>query len=101
MGIHFSKRLSLERWIIHDERRNIAVAWDGKKLEQYDSDNLSRFFNGLEIKLGLEETKYQDLWKVFFNNIAIPERKNISLQAQNMPRRYWKYLVEKSILAKK
>jgi probable DNA metabolism protein len=38
---------------------------------------------------------YQTLWKSYFENISIKERKNLRLQRQHMPRRFWKYLTEK------
>jgi probable DNA metabolism protein len=42
------------------------------------------------------EMFYQALWKSYFKNIAIGERKNPRLQRQFIPRRYWKNLVEMS-----
>jgi len=38
----------------------------------------------------------QMLWKKYFKSMAIEERKNLKLQQQNMPKKYWKYLVEKN-----
>ncbi|RYE25413.1 MAG: DUF4130 domain-containing protein, partial [Sphingobacteriales bacterium] len=40
---------------------------------------------------------YQLLWKSYFNNSNIKERKNMKLHIQHIPRRYWKYLTEKQI----
>ena len=42
------------------------------------------------------EKEYQQLWKTFFQTIAIEERKNPRLQMQFMPKKYWKDLVELS-----
>jgi len=40
------------------------------------------------------EEFYQKLWKSYFTHINIQERKNLKLQRQHMPRRFWKYLPE-------
>jgi probable DNA metabolism protein len=44
------------------------------------------------------EEIYQRLWKTYFTHINIQERKNLKLQRQHMPRRFWKYLPEMMIL---
>ena len=41
------------------------------------------------------EPDYQVLWKSYFDSVNIPERKNMKLHLQHVPRRYWKYLSEK------
>ena len=41
------------------------------------------------------EAEYQHLWQVFFKEIAIKERKNLKLQQNFMPKRFWKYHTEK------
>ena len=41
------------------------------------------------------ETDYQELWKAYFKSVDIPERRNLKLHLQHVPKRYWKYLVEK------
>ncbi|HBG76385.1 MAG TPA: hypothetical protein DDW86_05450 [Clostridiales bacterium] len=45
---------------------------------------------------GGEELELQQLWKQYFEGIAIRGRYHPGLQRQFMPRRYWKYLVEKN-----
>lgn len=44
----------------------------------------------------LDRTKeeYSDLWKVFFDSIAVKERENIKLQNNNLPVKYRKYMTE-------
>jgi probable DNA metabolism protein len=53
--------------------------------------------NGQAKESILEEGEefYQKLWKSYFKHITIQERKNLRLQRQHMPRRFWKYLPEK------
>lgn len=89
---HFQERLRAERWIIHDVRRGLAVFWDGQRL---DAGELAAEPGGAA---GLEsdaERVCQQLWQVYHSAIAIPERRNPELQRRCMPRRYWKYLVER------
>ncbi|MDR2407664.1 MAG: DUF4130 domain-containing protein, partial [Bacteroidales bacterium] len=47
-------------------------------------------------KYAAQESRYQELWKTFWRAVAIQERKNPKLQRQFMPKRYWKYLIEKN-----
>ena len=37
---------------------------------------------------------YEELWKEYFNNMAIESRKNPKAQKRSMPVRYWKHLTE-------
>lgn len=89
---HFADRLPQERFIIIDGGRNTAalhapgkqwiiVAMDGI------SDNILKEFS-------YKETEYQDLWKTFFDSIAIKERANYKLQRNNLPLRFRKDMTE-------
>ena len=96
LALHFRRRLSAQSWGIHDMKRHVAVAWDGKDLEWLEGEGLRRRIAELRPdELSRAEQGYQDLWRTFFRSIAIPERINPELQRRNMPRRYWKHLVEK------
>ena len=96
LALHFRRRLSGQHWLIHDLKRQVAVAWDGHKLEWLEGEGLrGRLAEVQPDALSAAETGYQELWKTFFRSIAIPERINPELQRRNMPRRYWKHLVEK------
>ena len=48
-------------------------------------------------KLDDYELAFHDLWKGYLKAITIRERKNLKLQRQFMPKRFWKYLVEKKL----
>ena len=39
---------------------------------------------------------FQNLWRTYFKAICIKERMNPKKQLSDMPRRYWKYMTEKS-----
>ncbi len=98
-ALHFKQRLKNQRWILHDIRRNHALYWDGYSLQPIALDeNFTRHVRHYgeipESRLNEVERHYQELWKSFHTAIANTDRKNLNLQRQFMPRRYWKYLVE-------
>ncbi|WP_370449257.1 DUF4130 domain-containing protein [Aquimarina sp. AD1] len=43
-----------------------------------------------------DELEFQQLWKTYFDNVNIKSRKNSKLHIQHLPKRYWKYLIEKN-----
>ena len=47
-----------------------------------------------EIEWSDEEKEYSELWKTFHKSISIKERENRKLQQSNLPKYYWKHLVE-------
>ncbi len=98
-ALHFRQRLRNIRWILHDIRRDYALYWDGDSLQSIDIDkdftsHVRQYGEIPDSKLSEDERRYQKLWKSFHSAIANPDRKNLDLQRQFMPRRYWKYLVE-------
>lgn len=88
LALHFSKRLSDQRWVIHDLKRKSAVVYDkaGWFLTSIDKPVYG--------SLSSNEKDFQNLWKLYFQNITIKSRKNPKLQKQHMPARYWAHLVE-------
>jgi len=42
-----------------------------------------------------EEQLFQDMWKSYFKSMCIKERINPRLHVQLLPKRFWKYLIEK------
>jgi len=88
---HFTNRLPTQNWVIHDTSRKIAAFYDYQDKDWYISE-----FDTNQYTLMAEDNYHHELWKTFFNTIAIKERKNHNLQRQFMPKMYWKYLVEKS-----
>lgn len=99
IGNHFRQRFGEQNWIIHDLKRSTAliclqkrlslseVVEYNEKLYDYDSAD-SDLFDGMEVS-------YQKLWKEYFKNIVIEERKNLKLQMQFIPKKYWRHLIEK------
>lgn len=90
LSAHFFQRLTKEKWILHDVKRGLASVCRGDNWEIVELE-----FEG-EISISENENFYQNLWKTYYENIAIIERINPKLQMQMMPKKYWKYLVEKN-----
>ncbi|MCX7746646.1 MAG: TIGR03915 family putative DNA repair protein [Clostridia bacterium] len=86
---HFVKRLSSQNFVIHDKKRCIGAVFDQN--DWYLTD----IPNEIGITLDHSELDFQGLWKRFFKSISIEERTHPKLQKSFMPKRYWKYLVEK------
>jgi probable DNA metabolism protein len=85
---HFAARCADMDWLIHDKRRNLAVAWNKKewRIIPFDADGIPQ--------LSAHEKVWSVLWQGYFTEIAIPERSNQRLQRQHLPRRFRKYLTE-------
>ena len=62
----------------------------------YPNENQHQEFKKIDHLHHEEETKYQKLWQRYFFKTNIPERKNLKMHHQMLPKRYWKYLTEKS-----
>ena len=98
---HFQKRFADQKWLLYDLRRNYGVLYQKEKVEEVVITNQQfNRLNGQVKENLLEEGEdfYQTLWKSYFTHINIKERKNLKLQRQHMPRRFWKYLPEKQVL---
>lgn len=85
---HFCDRFKNEKFIIHDQKRQIAViGYEGRWL-LIDYDHVVE-----ETKLK-EEVFFRALWKEYFNHIGIEGRKNERLQQSFVPLKYRKHLIE-------
>lgn len=98
---HFKNRYADQNWMIYDLKRRFGLYYDQKTV-QFININLPadvgisganpEFFKD-------EEIEFQQLWKAYFNNVNIKSRVNTRLHLQHVPKRYWKYLTEKSSFA--
>lgn len=98
---HFKKRFADQKWMLYDLKRNYGVLYENEKIEEVVISNQQfNLLNGQVNENIIEEGEdfYQKLWKSYFTHINIKERKNLRLQRQHMPRRFWKYLPEKQVL---
>ena len=89
---HFADRLSPEHFMIHDERRGlfgVHPAGEAWYLVSGVDESIQE-----KLKYSDDELKYQELFTLFHNTIAIRERKNTCLQQQMLPLRFRDYMVE-------
>jgi probable DNA metabolism protein len=94
----FQDRYADQQWIVYDSRRNYGLFYDLKKTEIVHFEQPVRSLQTGKIdREQLDETEiaFQDLWNDYLKAITIQERKNLRLQRQLMPKRFWKYLTEK------
>lgn len=94
----FRKRYADQAWLLYDVKRKYGVLYDQQMLsEVYLTPHQQNALTKLEDIISFDETeeKYQTLWQQYFKSTNIEARKNMKLHLQHVPRRYWKYLVEK------
>jgi len=85
---HFADRYRYERFIIYDERRKKAVVYSENNWEIKENINI------YNIEFSSNEKQIHELWKQYFTDLAIKERKNLNLQFQFVPARYRKNMAE-------
>lgn len=85
---HFADRYKFEKFIIYDEKRKKALVYSNNKWEIKEKINIDDF------EFSNDEKRIQNLWKQYFTDLAIKERKNINLQFQFVPARYRKNMAE-------
>jgi len=85
---HFCDRFKNDPFIIHDKKRSKALVASGENwyISEFTSENLP--------DLADDEKDYRQMWKEYFDTIAIKERTNPKCQKNFMPVRYWKNLTE-------
>lgn len=86
---HFKERLGNQTWVIHDTKRGMAAFYNQNEVYIRPLEVIA------ELNISSSEALYQLLWKDYFKSISIDERLNPTQQRQMMPKKYWKYLVEK------
>lgn len=98
LGDHFERRYADQPWIIFDTRRHYGLHYNLHTTE-FISDEHPQLINHtgqLPADLMDEQEKiYQALWERYFQAVNIQTRKNTKLHLRHMPKRYWKYLIEK------
>jgi len=89
----FKDRLAGHKWVLHDTRRMTAAVCNGSDYIFTDAPELA-----VKIKTAEGEERFQELWTLFYNTLAIKERTNPKLRRQLMPKRYWKHMTEHKII---
>lgn len=85
---HFKDRFNQYNFIIHDRKRKIYAIYDRKNclIGKYADEKLE---SNIEI-----EDEYEKFFRTYHKHLAIPERKNVRLQMNFMPKKYWKFITE-------
>lgn len=94
----FKNRYADQPWMIYDVKRNYGFHFDTKmisEIQMEDKEQNTITTNSLSIALDERDELFKRLWKQYFKSTNIEARKNIKLHLQYVPKRYWKYLVEK------
>lgn len=98
---HFKRRYADQKWHIYDLKRKFGIFYNMIKTE-YISMELPEdigISGTNETYFDHSEIYFQKLWKEYFNSTNIKNRANMRLHVQHVPKRYWKYLSEKSPFA--
>lgn len=85
---HFVDRYKYENFIIYDEKRKKGLIYAKNHWEIKENININN------IEESKNEKMIQSLWKQYFTDLAIEERKNKNLQFQFVPTRYRKNMAE-------
>ena len=94
----FKKRYADQPWLIYDVKRKYGLYYNLQHVEEvYLSPKESQALSTQTDSIDFDEKEehFQTLWKQYFKSTNIEARKNMKLHLQHVPRRYWKYLVEK------
>lgn len=92
LGDHFSNRFPLEDWMIYDRTHKMFLVHPKNKHwflvvdEELNEEVLK--------KVSVKEAVYVNLWKNFFESIAIKERTSYERQRQHLPIHYRKHMTE-------
>lgn len=92
VAYHFADRFPDMDWMIYDEKHSAAAvhAGNGRWVirKPVSADEIANW-KGIESR-----DIYTDMWKTFFDTIAIEERRNPRCQRNMLPLRYRKYMTE-------
>lgn len=85
---HFTDRYRNEDFLIYDETHRMALVYRSRRAEIVCDISFEM------PDAGAEEERYRELWKGFYDAIAIKERYNPRCRMNMMPKRYWKHMTE-------
>ena len=87
---HFCERFNTENLVIFDKSHGMGFIYQsgGRKRQFFRADSLDL------PEPSEEETRFRDLWKLFYDTIAVEGRINPKLRRGNMPMRYWQNMTE-------
>lgn len=85
---HFASRMADSRWMIHDRGRELTAAFELGEWSVVPGRLIDT------ARMHADEDGYQQMWRRYFDAMAIENRLNRKLQQHFIPKRYWKHLVE-------
>ncbi|MFT4061057.1 MAG: TIGR03915 family putative DNA repair protein [Edaphocola sp.] len=93
----FRNRYADQRWLIYDVKRKYGLSYNLNFVTEVTLSPIEKEALSQDATLTLDEDdeRYQTLWKRYYASTNIAARKNLKLHVQYVPKRYWKYLVEK------
>jgi probable DNA metabolism protein len=95
---HFAARFPSHSWMIADSRRGQCLRYDGTQVQRFACDpaHLPKDDAGAAALAEEGDERFDGLWRAYFEAVNIEARRNPRLQARLLPRKYWKYLPERS-----
>jgi len=88
LAAHFCSRYPEERFLIHDKTNGMALVYQPYRhaIVPVESVELP--------EPDQSELDFRELWRLFYDTIAIEGRLNPKCRMSHMPKRYWKYMTE-------
>jgi probable DNA metabolism protein len=90
---HFESRFADQCWIIYDIQRDYGICYDTRQTREIRlaADELT---TSSDAAIDGEEL-CQELWRRYYKAVNIEARDNPRLHQRHLPRRYWRFLIEK------
>lgn len=93
----FKNRYADQKWLIYDVKRKYGLLYDKENVVEVklSPEEKHALTTDAVITLDEKDEHFQNLWKRYYQSTNIEARRNMKLHLQYVPKRYWKYLVEK------
>lgn len=92
---HFVDRMNVQPFIIHDKKRHLFGIYDRRTWYLITAEEMAL------PPAAAEQYNYEELWKRFYDTVAIGERFNPRLRMQHCPKRFWGDMTEMSMVVPK
>ena len=91
---HFEIRYADQDWMIYDTVRQYGLGYHRRTTREIRLD--SKALDAVEREVDTQEKLCRVLWQRYYDAVTIRSRSNPALHRRQLPRRYWRYLTEKS-----
>lgn len=93
----FKNRYADQPWLIYDVKRKYGLLYDTFTIAEVllSKEEKNALSKDSVITLDEKDEYFQNLWKQYYRSTNIEARRNMKLHIKHVPKRYWKYLVEK------